>query len=128
MNKLPRTIAGSTLSTSLIILAILTVSVSVTVSLFGPKEIKKNFFSRSLGDAANSCEEEIHSHFKKRIINISYDNMSSRYVPEFKQYIVYYRVNHTETVDDLPTVTETMVKCIVWESLGYVSNFDTFKP
>ena len=100
---------------------------AITISLFGPKDIKKAFFARSIGEAADSCEEKINSEYGKTLISKYYDQISSRYEPDFKQYIIYYRISHSTTVDNLPTVQNMMVKCVVWQSLGYVSDFRAFK-
>ncbi|MGK0442151.1 MAG: hypothetical protein ACJA0N_001958 [Pseudohongiellaceae bacterium] len=110
------------------ILVLLAISLAITVVLFGPKEVKKSFMARSIGDAADSCEEEIIDYFDDRLISKYYDEISSRHEPHRKQYTVYYRVSHAETVDELPTVEHSMAKCVIWESLGYVSEFRVFKP
>ena len=119
---------GSTTSTVIWVVMVLIVSIGVTVALFGPKEIKKSFFARSIGEAADSCEKEIIDHFDDRLVTKYYDQISSRYEAERKQYIVYYRVSHAELINDMPTIEYSMAKCVVWESLGYVSEFRVFKP
>lgn len=119
---------GSTFSTIIVLLLILSVCIGVTITFFGPKDIKKSFFARSIGDAADSCEEEINDHFGSKLVSKNYDQMSSRYEAARKQYIVYYRISHAEQVDGIPTIEYSMAKCAVWESLGYVSEFRVFKP
>lgn len=128
-NTKPRTSTkgGSTIIAVVIIL-ILSLAIAVTIVLFGPKEIKKTFTARSIGDAANSCEEKVVDYFGDRLVSKYYDEISSRHEVSRKHYTVYYRVSHKEMVDDIPTIEDSMAKCIVWESLGYVSEFRVFKP
>ena len=128
MVKKSTTKKGKSTLITLVILLVLFCSLAITIALFGPKEMKKAFFARSIGEAADSCEEEVIDYFGNRLISTHYDEISSRYEPTYKQYTVYYRISHTETINDLPTVKDSMAKCVVWESLGYVSDFNVFNP
>lgn len=119
---------GKSTLLALAIILVLCATVAITVVLFGPKEIQKSFLARSIGDAADSCEEKINDHFGERLVSKYYDEISSRHETERKHYTVYYRVSHKTMVDDLPSIEYSMVKCVVWESLGYVSDFRVFKP
>lgn len=111
-----------------LLLLILITSIVATVYFYGPGDIKKRFYARSIGEAADSCEEEIDGHFSKHLISKHYDQISSRYDASRKQYIIFYRISHRKVVDGIPSIEDSMAKCAVWESLGYVSDFSVFKP
>jgi len=85
------------------------------------------FFARSIDDASYDCEDKIRAQFGKNLINSSYDQISSRYDASKRQYIIYYYLTIAELVDDLPTVRDRMAKCVVWERLGYVSDYTVFE-
>ena len=119
---------GSTLVTALIILFVLSAAVVITVIVFGPKNIEKKFFARSIGGAADSCEEKINDYFGDRLVSKYYDEISSRHDSSRKQYTIYYRISHSTSTDGRPGIENSMAKCVVWESLGYVSDFRVFKP
>lgn len=91
-------------------------------------EIKPQaYFARSINDASYDCEDKIHSHFDENLINAYYDQYSSRYEADDHQYLIYYRVTAQEfDDDDRPGIRSFMVKCVVWEKLGYVSDFQVF--
>lgn len=80
--------------------------------------------ARDIGMASDSCEERISDEFEDTLINQHYDDISSRYEPAKRQYIVYYRVTSSTIVDELPTVKTQLAKCVIWERLGYVSSFE----
>ena len=111
---------------TIIIMALCT-TLAITIALFGPKEVKQAFFVRSIGEAADSCEQEVVNNYGERLISKHYDEISSRYEPNYKQYTVFYRISFTTMENNLPTVQSAMVKCIVWERLGYVSDFTLIK-
>ena len=85
------------------------------------------FFARDINDASYDCEDKIASKFGRRLINKYYDDLSSRYQANDKQYLIYYRVSVKDD-EQLPTTSDYMVKCVVWEKLGYVSDFEVFDP
>lgn len=103
-----------------IVVTAVTSAVIVSKTAFGPTITT----TRDIGMASDVCEDRIISEYKKTLINKNYDDISSRYEPNNKQYIVYYRITLRSLVDDIPTVTAHLAKCIVWEKLGYVSSFE----
>ncbi len=119
------------LKTPLIVMALLSV-IAVTITIvyltFGRSSDEPTFtFARSMDDATVDCENKIIDQYDDDIISKYFDQFSSRYDADRRQYIIYYRVHVKEIKDDLPVVNEYMAKCIVWERLGYVSDFSIFK-
>lgn len=86
------------------------------------------FFARSINDASYDCESKIDSKYDDKLVNKHFDNISSRYEADRHQYIIYYRITVQEIEDDVPQLDDYMVKCVVWEKLGYVSEFRAYKP
>jgi uncharacterized protein YpmS len=84
---------------------------------------KTAFFARSINDASYDCEATITNKYDEKLIYKNYDDFSSRYEPEKHQYIIYYRISVREETDDRPTIKDYLAKCIVWERIGYVSDF-----
>ena len=111
------------LSVSLIVVAI--ISTFAGYKLLRPQKVA--FFSRDIDSAADSCEESISSYFGERMVSKRYDELSSRYNAQRRLYLIYYRVYSKEVEDDVPEVIEYLAKCTVWETLGYVSDFEVYK-
>ena len=118
---------GKTPIIATFLLIALCITLVITVIMFGPKEVKQAFFVRSIGEAADSCEQAVTDNYSGRLISKHFDEISSRYEPNYKQYIVFYRISYTAMEDALPTVKSAIAKCIVWERLGYVSDFSVIK-
>lgn len=106
-------------------LAILIIVAASFSLLFLTKTMGKRvaFFASSIDDASYDCEEKIVSKYGNRLISKSFDNLSSRYQPEERQYLIYYRISISESNTDYPAIDDHVVKCTVWEKLGYVSDF-----
>ena len=85
------------------------------------------FFVRDLNDASYDCEAKIVSKYDDELVSKYYDNLSSRYEDDKHQYLVYYRISVKEVEDGIPQVKDYMAKCIVWEKLGYVSDFRVYE-
>ncbi|MEH6557111.1 MAG: hypothetical protein V7459_14205 [Oceanicoccus sp.] len=81
------------------------------------------FFARSIDDASYDCEDKIVSKYGNRLISKSFDNLSSRYQREERQYLIYYQISIRESNANYPAIDDHLVKCTVWERLGYVSDF-----
>ncbi len=87
---------------------------------------KTTFFARSINDASYDCEAKINSKYEGDLVNKNFDNISSRYEPDKRQYTIYYRISVKEKQEDYAVVNDYMAKCVVWERLGYVSDFRVF--
>lgn len=110
---------------TLVLLGILTL---VIIYVSYHQEMKPTaFFARSIDDASYDCEAKIQSRYKARLISRYFDPYSSRYEADDHQYLVYYRVTIQEQdKDGRSRIRDLMVKCTVWEKLGYVSDFQEF--
>lgn len=114
---------------TLVILLILSLTIIFIVFYFwNVKEVKPtNFFARDINDASYDCEDKIDQQFGTNLINKTYDEFSSRYDPSRRQYIVYYQLTVSENIKETPVISDLMAKCVVWERVGYVSDFSVFK-
>jgi hypothetical protein len=108
---------------SLIVLLVFAVAAMALLVVNSDSSIPKAFFARSINDASYDCEAKIDKRFKSELTSKSFDNLSSRYEPLKRQYLIYYRIGVREKIDDYYVNTDRMAKCIVWERLGYVSDF-----
>ena len=106
----------------LLLLAATTTILYLTIN----KEKKTTFFARSINDASYDCEATINNKYKQDLVNKSFDDISSHYDPGKRQYTIYYRISIKEKQEDYPVVNDYMAKCVVWERLGYVSDFRVF--
>lgn len=88
---------------------------------------KVRFFARNINDATYNCEDSIDDRYKKKLMHKSYDNLSSRYSADKHQYSIFYRISVQENKNKRTEIKDYMVKCIVWEKLGYVSEFTVFE-
>lgn len=107
-------------------IAIIVIIISIMTALYINTEKQQQptaFFARSINDASYDCEAKIDKKFDGRLINKHYDAISSRYEADRHQYIIYYRISIRETEDEVPAIKDYLAKCIVWEKLGYVSEF-----
>ncbi len=84
---------------------------------------KQAFYARDINDASYDCEDKIKKRYEEELVSISFDNLSSRYEEEKNQYLIYYRISIREEMGNITTVNDYLAKCIVWERLGYVSDF-----
>lgn len=104
-------------------LAIIATYISYTVT----RAEKVAFFSRDIGSASDSCEDNIKDHFGENLVSAIYDEMSSAYKPQQRRYLIYFRVTAQYTEENIPTIEEWLAKCVVWETLGYVSDFEIYQ-
>ncbi len=102
---------------------IIAVIVMATLAIKAKSANKVAFFARSINDASYDCEDKITSKYDDDLISKYYDNFSSRHEVEKRQYIIYYRISVREEIEDRPTIKDYLAKCIVWERIGYVSDF-----
>ena len=114
------------ISISLVLVIIITVVVTYLTYSLSMGSGQKAFYARSMDDASYDCEAKIIDRFDERLINKHFDQYSSRYDANKRQYLIYYRVTASDNGEDVPTLKEHMVKCVVWERLGYVSDFSVF--
>lgn len=113
---------------AVIIFALLVVN-STIVLLYNNRQAKPEaFFARNMNDASYDCEEKIRNKYQHRLVSSYFDDLSSRYEANKRQYVVYYRINIREEHDKAAAIREYMAKCIIWERLGYVSDFSVFEP
>lgn len=118
---------GKIIATLLVLLA-LGCSIFVLVYFSMRSDTRPDaFFARSINDAAYDCEDKIDARFEEQLLSKYYDQFSSRYDADDNQYIIYYRLSVREEQDNIPITTEYMAKCVVWERLGYVSEFRAYK-
>jgi len=104
-------------------LAIMATYISYTIT----RADKQAFFSRDIASASDSCESDIKDHFGENLISARYDEISSAYKPQQKRYLIYFRVTARYEEDNVPSIEEWLAKCIVWETLGYVSDFEVYQ-
>jgi uncharacterized protein YpmS len=113
---------------AIILFAIIIIN-SIVVFFYTDSPSKpKAFLARNMNDASYDCEEKIQSKYGDRLVNSYFDSLSSRYEAKKHRYLIYYRISIREDEGDLTTITEYMAKCLVWERLGYVSDFSVFEP
>jgi|GEM_PF-3716490 len=107
------------------VLAILFIVIASSALILSTRDDyrKVAFFARSINDASYDCEDKIISKYGDRLISKSFDNLSSRYQQDQRQYLIFYRISITETDTKYPAIDDHLVKCVVWERLGYVSDF-----
>ncbi|ARN75941.1 hypothetical protein [Oceanicoccus sagamiensis] len=110
------------ISAFIILLAFTTAVLYLTIN----QKKKTTFFARSINDASYDCEDKITSKYEGDLVSKSFDNISSRYEPDKRQYTIYYRISIKEKDENFSIVNDYMAKCIVWERLGYVSDFRVF--
>lgn len=110
-------------------IAVLLMMLFMTIVFFtlGPEGQPTAFFARSINDASYDCEDKIDSQFDDDLVSKYYDEISSRYEPKRRQYVIYYRVSAYVEEDDVRVVEDFMAKCIVWERVGYVSDFQILR-
>lgn len=109
-------------------ISLLIVIAIITFLFISSRSANKNaFFVRNLNDATYDCEEKINNQFGPNLLYKSYDNFSSRYQAKDKQYLIYYRIS-VKDEQDFSIINDYIVKCIVWEKLGYVSSFEILEP
>lgn len=118
-------------TSTLIILgiALLVLALLMTVVLLSLGSYKQPtaFFARSINDASYDCEDKINSEFDDDLVSKYYDEISSRYEAKRRQYVIYYRVSAYAEQDGVRVVEDYMAKCIVWERVGYVSDFQILR-
>ncbi|MEE8059618.1 MAG: hypothetical protein V3T17_17570 [Pseudomonadales bacterium] len=114
------------LITSGLIIAFFVGAVGTLYFNFGMPGKQTAFFARSINDASYDCENKIDQKFDEDLVNKYYDGNSSRYDSKQRQYIIYYRVSARYIENDIPMIKDYMAKCIVWERIGYVSDFQIF--
>ena len=107
-------------------LLLLTATTAILYLTFDKKS-KTAFFVRSINDASYDCEAKIINKYDDDLVSKSFDNISSRYEADRRQYVIYYRISIKERDEDFTVVSDYMAKCIVWERLGYVSDFRVFE-
>lgn len=97
-----------------------------SVTAFQPKT-QSSFFARSINDASYDCESKIEKKYGTKLVSKYFDNHSSRYEADRRQYLIYYRITVHELDQKIPTNNDYMAKCTVWERLGYVSEFRVYE-
>ena len=115
-------------STNTIIVAIISIVVVILViGLFyissSGSNKKTSFYARDINDASYDCEDKIDKEYGDDLVSRHFDEFSSRYNADKRQYAIFYRVNINSEINGYPTITEYMAKCVVWERIGYVSEF-----
>ena len=112
----------------LILLVIIAVTALLIYLTYQAPAINQPFFARSINDATYDCEEKINRRFTDKLVHKHFDNLSSRYEADKHQYAIFYRISIEEQKPNQPhsSVNDYMVKCLVWEKLGYVSEFSVF--
>jgi hypothetical protein len=111
---------------ALVIISIVVTMVSLYLNYRG-NQGPAAFFARDINDASYDCEDKINGRFKEQLVSKYYDEISSRYDAKTHQYVIYYRVSAREVENGLPSIKDFMAKCIVWEKLGYVSDFQIIR-
>lgn len=111
---------------NLIFLMAIVISAWLLYITYDPTARLKPFFARSINDATYNCEDRINDRFKDDLISKNFDNLSSRYNADNRQYAIFYRITVREHKRDFSILKDYMVKCTVWETLGYVSEFTVF--
>lgn len=113
----------------ILVIALLLMALFMTVVFFGFGANKQQtaFFARSINDASYDCEDKIDSKFDEDLVSKYYDEISSRYEAKRRQYVIYYRVSAYTEQDGVRVVEDYMAKCIVWERVGYVSDFQILR-
>lgn len=113
------------MSKPLVISALIIIVVIACLSVYfnHTNNLPTAFFARSINDASYDCEDKIDSRFDEDLVSKYYDEVSSRYEANKHRYLIYYRISVRTTEHNLPTIKDYMAKCSVWESLGYVSDF-----
>ncbi len=61
------------------------------------------------------------------MVNKRFDEISSRYDKQQKKYLVFYRIDTKTILHGAPQLKDLMVKCVIWETLGYTSDFEVFE-
>jgi hypothetical protein len=119
---------SSKAATTLTLLLIITViTVIATYVKYRDEDGNIRFNVATVDAAANSCENYIDDQFGQDIIHKAYDHGSSRYEPNSRRYIIWYRIStRTPDEDGVMTVKDLLAKCEIWEFLGYVSNFESY--
>jgi hypothetical protein len=119
---------SSMLTTGLIMLIVVIVTTLIIFITFNAPKGKKIFTARSINDATYDCEDEIIDRFGDKLINKQYDELSSRYNADKHLYAIFYRIsiNEKKSNQSYNEINDYMVKCLVWEKLGYVSEFTVF--
>ncbi|WP_101759552.1 hypothetical protein [Oceanicoccus sp. KOV_DT_Chl] len=87
----------------------------------------KTFYVRDINDATYDCEDKIVNKYGDKLVSKHYDNLSSRFEEQKNQYLIYYRISIKEKENGLPMINDYMAKCVVWEKLGYVSDFRVYE-
>ena len=119
-------LGGARFGGAVILVAVMGLTLLAVYLTYGERNMKQSFFARDINDATYDCEDKIDAKFKKRLVSKYYDEISSRYEANKNQYVIYYRVSARDIEGEYPMVTDYMAKCIVWEKLGYVSDFQVF--
>lgn len=108
---------------SLVVILLIATSMAILFLLNKGEKEPQAFFARDINDASYDCEQKIIDQFDEQLVSKYFDDLSSRYLPEKRQYLIYYRVSTRTLENNIPVNNELMVKCTVWERLGYVSDF-----
>ena len=111
---------------NLIFLIVIIASAWLLYLTYDPSATQKPFFARSISDATYNCEDRIIGRYEEDLISKQFDNLSSRYNANSRQYAIFYRITVREHKRDFSILKDYMVKCVVWETLGYVSEFSVF--
>ena len=104
----------------------LVVVISVIGTVFISNNVNRSAVEtmRDIGMASDACEERINDEFEATVISKSYDDISSRYELEKRQYVVYYRVTSRDATEEIDTIKTQLAKCIIEERRGYITSFE----
>lgn len=108
---------------AVVLLLLISIGLIITVILLEKADAPVAFYARDINDASYDCEDKINRYYEEDLVSKVYDDYSSRYEADKRQYIIFYRVSVNTEMDGYPTVVDYMIKCVVWERLGYVSDF-----
>ena len=112
----------------LVSITLLLVLVAIAIYFNTAKTAPTAFFARSIDDASYDCEKKINDKFGNKLLSKNYDGLSSRFNSQKHQYLIFYRISVQEIVDNYPTIKDYLAKCMVWEKIGYVSDFTILDP
>ncbi len=110
-------------------LIILLLAIGVMAVYFNAAETEPTaFFARSIDDASYDCEKKIADKYGETLLSKTFDELSSNYNSRKHQYIIFYWISIQEVIDEIPMMKDYLAKCIVWEKIGYVSDFTIIDP
>ncbi len=102
-------------------------AISLTYTTYSVATGKISFTVRDIGEASDSCEQELTDLYGNNILSKSYDHGSSRYDQRLRRYKVWYRFTlRSPTEQGTMVIEDKMIVCEIREFLGYVSSFQVY--